>query len=110
MDDHHYSSSALVLWCFWGEDQSKIPQNRQLDPYSDHNCDHTRCIESVGGGVNPLQFRKLLTCQRGYGYRLHRQAWLSAARSKQPGWQKRDGLAMAINRIFWQVKSINSYK
>jgi hypothetical protein len=40
VDDHRYSVSALAPWRFWGEDQSKAPEIRQLDPYSDHSRDH----------------------------------------------------------------------
>ena len=53
MDDHHYSVSALAPWCFWGEDQPKVPKIRQLDPYSDHSRDHFGCIETAWDRVIP---------------------------------------------------------
>lgn len=53
MDDRHNFGSALASWCFWREDQPKVPQNRQLDPYIACNRGHTRRIESARVGVNP---------------------------------------------------------
>jgi hypothetical protein len=60
VDNHHYSFRALAPRCFWGKLQPTIAKIRQLDPYSDHNRDHTRCITSTWVGVNVLRFRCLL--------------------------------------------------
>jgi hypothetical protein len=60
VDYHRYSIRAMAPGCFWGKLQPTIAKIRQLDPYSDHNRDHTRCITSAWVGVNPLRFRCLL--------------------------------------------------
>ncbi len=58
MDDYRYSSGALASWCFWGENQPKVAKIRQLDPHSDHNRDHTRCIESAWSGVTAVRLNQ----------------------------------------------------
>src|SRR4030042_328630 len=41
MDYHHCSSSTVAAWRLRWESKSKFPKNRQLDPHSDRNRDHT---------------------------------------------------------------------
>jgi hypothetical protein len=94
VDNYHCSLGSLASWRFWGEDQPQVAKNRQLDPYSDCTRDHSRCFESAWNLVTVSRFRKLKSCLSGYGYRLNRQAWLSAAWSLYPGSRRVDGLAM----------------
>ena len=43
----------MAVGLFGGEHQSKLPEDRQLDPYPDRYCRHPRYSEPVGDHIDP---------------------------------------------------------
>jgi len=53
VDHHRNSGNPVAAWLFRAEHKSKLPANRQLDPYFDRYRRHTHRFEPVGDRLEP---------------------------------------------------------
>jgi hypothetical protein len=52
VDNHHNSGNIMAARLFRSEHKFKLPENRQLDPYSDRYRRHTPNIEPAWDSMN----------------------------------------------------------